>query len=131
MSEIILRGEEQRKMAIAQISSLNLSKPFKITIEPYVKKRSREQLALYWKWVSIVAKETGHTKDEMDTFFKHTLLEPKVVEAYGHVFAVFSLNDQDVKQMSEYMTKVAAYAATDMGLFLPHPEDQLLEGGAK
>lgn len=125
MTDIILVGEAQRAHAIALISKLDLSKRWKVTVARHQNKRSLNQNSLYWKWLGIIAQETGHEADELHEYFKAKFLPPVFVELEGEAEAIrrstTKLNTQD---MSDYMDKVNAFAASQLGIILPQPDDQ-------
>ena len=126
MSQIILAGETQRDYALRFIAGLDISKKkFVVKVEPFVKKRSNPQLALYWQWLNIIAKETGDQQDSLHETFKEMFLVPVVIRALNRDRLSYSTSGLTAKDMSEYMGRVQTFANTDLGIFLPSPDDQL------
>ncbi len=124
MTEIILRGPDQLAFALRFLQGLTLAKPWRVTIAPYVNNRSRDQNALYWKWLGTIAKETGNDTDELHSLFKRKYLPPIFVDVCGEVVETRrSTTRLNTKDMSDYMTQVEAFAATTLGIILPHPDD--------
>ena len=121
---LIIRDEALRKRALDLIAGLNLDKPWQITVEPFRKKRTLEQSALYHKWVGIVADHTGHSHDEIHEWTKAQFLAPKVVEVNGRQVEYRSTTKLHTKEMSDMMTAFYAWATSELGLFLPVPEQQ-------
>ena|SRR3990167_4325161 len=120
---IILRDDVVRGYVLDLIGKLNLEKPWAVTVEPYKKKRSLNQLGLYWKWVGIVANETGNDADDLHEFFKSKFLIPRPVEIGGEVINVRSTTKLDTAAMKEFMDRVYAFAGSELGIMLPVPED--------
>ena len=124
MHPIIVRDERSRSIAIELIGKLNLSKAWEVVIRPRKSKRSLDQNALYHKWVSIVADETGNTHDAIHEWAKAQFLPPRLATVGGVVKEYRpSTTKLTVAEMSDYMTRFSAWAATDLGLALPHPDD--------
>lgn len=123
---IIVRDPVTRARAINFIGMLNTDKPWEVKIGPYKTNRSLEQNALYWKWLGIIAKDTGHDADEIHEFCKQKFLEPIFVDINGEVHeARRTTTKLKVDEMSAYMNRVYAWATSELGILLPLPEDQL------
>jgi len=122
---IILRGEVQRKFALDFIAGLIIDpkRLFSIVIAPYKKNRSLDQNNLYWKWIGIIARESGNDPEHTHDALKQRFLLPVFVSIGTMTFEVRSTKKLKVAEMSEYMTAVQAMAATELGLVLPVPED--------
>lgn len=123
-NSITIRDEAHRKRALDLIASLSLEKPWQITVEPHRKQRSLSQSALYHKWVGIVADYTGHSHDEIHEFAKSEFLAPRVVDVNGKRIEYRSTTKLDTMAMSNFMTAFYAWATSELGLFLPVPEEQ-------
>ena len=50
-------------------------KEVEIRIRERSNNRSKEQNSLYWKWIDILSKEIGFTKDEMHELIKYKFLK--------------------------------------------------------
>ena len=128
----IIRDERVRQNAIAAILKLDLEKPWDITIKPYVKKRSLDQNALYWKWLTIIHNETGQDLDDVHEILMRKFLEPRKVghlaraivtqNENGTPFETWSTKRLTTAQFSEYLEKILAWAS-DFGISLPLPEE--------
>lgn len=125
---IILRDDTQRIPFVKFLNNLTLEKPVEITIKDYRKKRSLSQLALYWVWVNrvveIVADETGHSPEEIHTYFKTRFLTPQVIEIDGKIVNHYTTTKLTMAEMSAYMTQIYEFVTSTMGLYLPIPEDR-------
>ena len=51
-----------------------------ITVDPKVPKRSAQQNNYYWMYLSVIARESGHTPDELHSLFKGKFLSSGIVE---------------------------------------------------
>ena len=125
MTEI--RTEEDRKQVLETITLLNLEKPWTVEIKPYRKKRTLSQNALMWKWIETVAnhvsQHTGYTKAEVHEHFKAMFLPPKRVEIGGKVSEQRTTTKLTTKEMAQYMDAIYRWAAGELGLVLPIPEE--------
>lgn len=123
MSKRVIYDEKSRDAAKADIDALNLDKRWVCTIEKEVNSRSRDQNALYWKWVTIIGNTHGNFKDDQHVILMRKHLEPKIIKHDGEVYEHYSTKKLKVPEMSEYMNKVSIWAASE-GIRLPHPSDQ-------
>ena len=125
--EIIIRNESLRKTALLTIGALDLAKPWRVTIERESKRRTLSQNALLWKWIDEVVRHvvehTGHDKDEIHEFFKAKFLTPRRVAMGGDAVLYYTTKPLSTIEMAAYMEKIYAWATTELGLFLPVPED--------
>jgi len=120
-----------------------------IIIRPYKRNRSREQNALYWKWLTVIEVETGQDKESLHEHYKGKFLarilvrdDPKYAEMSDRVKKVrddgmHEIADQmraqimfltstsvlNTKQFSEYMDSIEKDVA-DSGILLPQPDDR-------
>jgi hypothetical protein len=128
--EFILSGELQRAALAKFVSTVNLDKPLRVTIEENKKRRSLSQMGLYWKWVNEVADKvadfTGHTSDEIHTIFKQKFLSPRVITLNGHDYAQYTTTKLTIGEMADYMTRVYEFVTTELGVIVSLPEEQLL-----
>lgn len=122
--DLIIRDEATRKRVLEFLSDLTVKKPWQVTIAPLRKKRSADQNSLYWKWCGIVADETGNTADDVHEFAKARFL-PKHFVTIGEETRETrkTTTKLTTADMSAYMEKFSAWAESEMGIPLPHPED--------
>lgn len=124
MTEIIIREERQRQELVKFVMGLDISKPWRAEICRYRKKRSLNQNAMYWKWLGIVADETGNDPDELHEFFKGKYLVPTIIQVGDDRMLYRSTTKLDTVEMSAFMDKVYAFVTAELGILLPIPEDQ-------
>ena len=117
---IILRGEVQRAFAIRFLTNLKIDpvKPMVVRIEPHKKTRTHGQLALLWM------RHTGYSAEEIHDYLKERFLTPKIVEINGAVVRRYSTKNLTAAEMSDFMAKIEAWAASELGLMLISPEDR-------
>ena len=92
-----------------------------ITIEKITreKQRSLDQNAYYWGVVvKILAWEIGYTKDEMHEALKVKFLTYENVKGIPTVLSTANLN---TKQFEVYLEMVRRWAAMDLGIVIPEP----------
>ncbi len=91
-------------------------------------KRSNQANALYWKWVSIIAKEIGYHVDELHESFKREFIgADQGVDLFGNIYLrPKSSANLKKKEFSEYMNKVLIFALSQ-GIKLPQPDYYGLE----
>jgi hypothetical protein len=146
--KIILLSDEHRNLALAIIKALPRVPMCEIIIQEYGKDRSKDQNALYWKWLTIIGNELGETKEDVHERYKDKFLvhiyerdNPEYAEmiqalrsvwqqgmkkeAVGlrkKIVALTSTTTASVKQMVEYMENVERDAA-GLAIMLPHPDE--------
>ncbi|KXZ72156.1 hypothetical protein [Acinetobacter venetianus] len=124
-------------------------KPLVVTIKPKETKRSNDQNALYWLWMTKWANHTGQTKDEASAHFKYVCLakifERDRVGEYPNTFAALralkaeqnpsyeqlrkfvaqeiSTTHANTKQFTEYLNDIHDWSMVNSNFYLEKPED--------
>jgi len=125
MATFTIRNEAGQRAAMAFIERLDLSKPWSVTISR--PKRSTAQNALYHKWCSEIAAESGFTSDEVHEWLKSEFLPPRFVEIAGTEHPVRrSTTALKVDEMRAYMDQVYHWSGSFLGLALTLPEEMHL-----
>jgi hypothetical protein len=96
---------------------------YTITISRQRKHRSIQQNRLMWLWFACVESETGTPAQDVHDFFCLLFLRRSATilgESEEIVGGTSTLNS---KEMSDFMDKVQAYAASEWGMILPLPSD--------
>jgi hypothetical protein len=119
----LVRTVEQRDAIRDLVGKLDVSKPWSITVEPWKKKRTLSQNALYFKWVSIVANETGNSQDDVHEAFKQKFCPPRVVKIGDDERSIYTTTKLTTQEMTDYINKVYAYVTSELGYLLPLPEE--------
>lgn len=119
MTNIIIKGEDQRRAAIEAIEDLDFSPVMEVVIRKFDPRRHNGQNDLYWKYVEIMRHHFGYTKEEMHTVLKNEILGEDYVEFNGKMVPKErTTTDKTVKEFSEYLREVSIFAA-NWGIALP------------
>lgn len=95
-----------------------------LLIKVRTSKRSLNQNALYWEWVTVCAEYCGDTKEEMHTILKGLFgVKIHAKDLSGNPLRIPKSTSTYTKgEMVEYMFLIEQ-EATKLGIKLPHPED--------
>lgn len=88
-----------------------------VTIEKFVRERTIGQNGLFHKYVSIVAKETGNTTEDIKTHVK------KHYGARTEQGDLKSTRDYTTVEMKRLIEGIHLFANQELGLELPNPEE--------
>ncbi len=86
--------------------------------------RTVSQNSLMWMWYKFMEEETGQRKEDIHDYYKAKFLSRQIMIGGRWVTVVGSTADLNTLQMSNYLEKVKADAATEFGFILPLPEDR-------
>lgn len=129
MTEFILSPDapKVRERVLEHIQALADSKRWRVTVVRYRKPRTDPQNNLFHMWVGIIAKETGNSNHDTKEGLKELFLPPRISELRGRLVTVRRATSAlNVKDMSEFMTRVQGWAASE-GIALPQPEEMHCE----
>ena len=126
---IIIRDERARARVLRLLMSLDLTKPWKVTVERTTKRRSLRQNSLLWMWhsevVKAVGEHTGMDAEDIHEFFKHKFLTPRMIEINGESVPRYTTTKLTTAEMSAYMDRIYAFCTSEIGLLLPLPDEYL------
>jgi hypothetical protein len=76
------------------------------------KARSLEQNALYWKWIEIIANESGYTKNELHSYFKYSFIAIPLFRLAGrdlipYDIGTFLMKLNEVELLQTFMSSVS------------------------
>jgi len=81
--------------------------------------RSQQQNRLYWMYLGVIADDTGHSVDELHSYFKGKLLSDGLTEVYGHkVRKTKSTTTLNKNDFAEYMFGIQEIS----GIEIPNTE---------
>lgn len=86
--------------------------------------RTVSQNSLMWMWYKCMEDSTGQRKEDFHDYYKTKFLTRQVVIGRRWVTVIGSTTDLNTLQMTEYLEKVKADAATEFGIMLPLPDDR-------
>lgn len=116
--DYIIRSESDRARLHQVITSLNEKRPWRVSVTEYRVRRSNDQNRLAWRLYNAIAAETGYTPDEVHSLCKQKFGEPRTVKIGGVEVTEYSTRDKDVAWMSDYIDRVSAFAASELGVML-------------
>lgn len=126
MTDFLIDSEPRRQQAIERIQALDISRPWRVEIKRWQKRRSLNQNSLYHMWVGTIAQETGNDHEAVHEALKSMFCPLTVIELGGEMRTVRSTALLNTELMWQYMEQVHAYAATDLGIRLPLPEPEVV-----
>lgn len=90
-------------------------------------KRTINQNDLMWMWFRCIENDTGTDKNDIYMYYCKKFL-CKIIRVGEKVEKVYETSSMlNTAQMSEFMRKIQADAASELGITLPIPEDKYFE----
>jgi hypothetical protein len=126
MAIINVHNYKSREEAIKLVSELDLSKVHQVKVTCKRGKRSIDQNALYWMWLTCIEQETGNEKNDLHFHFKGEYLIhlTKKINILGiEKYRLISTSELDTLQFTQYLEKIQIFANTELGINLPNPSD--------
>lgn len=115
--QYVARGAGDLQRVADVIRGLAPTKPWRIELTPHRAKRSPEQNKLLWAIYAAIASNTGHTSEEIHEVMKAKFLPRQVVTVGDEeVPIVGSSTKLDVKEFSEFVERVQAFASSELGI---------------
>jgi hypothetical protein len=109
------------------VFSLLANGKYTITIKKAKEKRSIPQNDLMWMWLTCIERETGTPKEDVYMYYCKKFLM-KTIQVGQKLERIYNTSSKlNTEQMSEFLTKIQADAATELGITLPKPEDRFFE----
>lgn len=87
--------------------------------------RSFSQNALMWMWFKCMEEATGQSKDDFHDYYKCKFLRRQILVKGQLKTVIGSTTTLNTIQMTDYLNKIQADAATEFGITLPLPEDKM------
>lgn len=98
---------------------------YTLTIKRASEKRTVAQNDLMWMWFACIENETGTAKDDVyNHYCKKFLSKP---DPMGEGFINDTSSRLNTNQMTDFMMKIQADAASELGIMLPVPDDRYFE----
>lgn len=130
MRQVIITKQSGQVEGMADIDGLLSLLPngvYDVVIKRHREQRTLSQNDLMWMWLKCIEDVTGTPKrDIYDIYCKKFLLRSV---SYGDRIELVSGSSSSLntKQMSEFLEKIQADAATEFGIILPTPQDRYFE----
>lgn len=123
--EFSVRTADDRKALADYLLGLP-DKVFDVSVKLHREKRSNPQNQLYWVIVGLVARETGNDKDTVHRFFAKQFIgyDVKLI-GEERIAIVRSTATLSTEEFSEYLSKVMAFTATELGIIIPDPDSPI------
>lgn len=100
---------------------------YRVTIERYTEPRTLNQNALMWMWFTCIEHETGTPKQDVHDYYCNLFLRRTAVIKGRETVIAGSTSKLNTLQMTDFLNKVKADAATELGITLPLPQDRFYQ----
>ena len=100
---------------------------YTITVKRASEKRSISQNDLMWMWLSCIERETGTPKDDLYVYYCKKFLMKVITVGQMQERVYSNTSKLNTIQMTDFLNKLQADAATELGITLPLPEDRFFE----
>ena len=131
MAKVVTMKKDGERLMFDQelpyIFSLLANGSYTITIKRASQKRSIPQNDLMWMWLTCIERETGTPKDDVYMYYckKFLIKTIQIGERQERIYNTSSKLTSE--EMTEFLNKIQADAATELGIRLPLPEDRFFE----
>ena len=131
MAKVVTMKKDGERLMFDQelpyIFSLLANGSYTITIKKASQKRSIPQNDLMWMWLTCIERETGTPKDDVYMYYckKFLIKTIQIGERQERIYNTSSKLTSE--EMTEFLNKIQADAATELGIKLPLPEDRFFE----
>ena len=122
-----LDTEIDRSMVIAYIQRLDLKKRYTVDVVEKRVKRTISQNALYWLWLTCIMHETGNDKNDLHDHFMKLYLQPEKIRIFGVESEKYTTTGLNTAQFTTYLNSIQSFAAADLGIIWPDPNDKQWE----
>ena len=100
---------------------------YNLTLKRVNEKRTVNQNDLMWMWFRCIENDTGTDKNDIYMYYCKKFL-CKVIRVGEKVEKVYETSSMlNTAQMTEFMNKIQADAASEFGITLPIPDDRYFE----
>ena len=97
---------------------------YRVRIERYNEQRTLSQNALMWLWFTCIERETGTDKLDVHDYYCNRFLRRTAFIKGREMTVAGSTSKLNTVQMTDFLRKVQADAAAELGITLPLPEDR-------
>lgn len=98
-----------------------------LNIKKQVNKRTLDQNALMWLWFACIENETGTDKQDIHDYYCKLFLKREVSVNGKRELVVSGTSKLDTVAMTNFLNKIQADAASELGIILPLPSDLSFE----
>lgn len=112
---------------LAYLFSTLANGTYTITVKKVQEKRSIAQNDLMWMWLKCIENETGTSKDEVYMYYCKKFLMRTMAIGQKQERIYMTSSKLTSEQMTEFLNKIQADAASELGITLPRPQDKYFE----
>ena len=95
-------------------------KEVEIRIRERKNKRTNEQNSLYWKWIEVISKSLGYTREEMHELIKYKFLKRSTIKKNGvEEVRLKSTTTLTVNEFSQFMNDIYFWSNNTLNISLP------------
>ena len=95
-------------------------KEVEIRIRERKNKRTNEQNSLYWKWIEVISKSLGYTREEMHELIKYKFLKRSTIKKNGvEEVKLKSTTTLTVNEFSQFMNDIYFWSNNTLNISLP------------
>jgi hypothetical protein len=131
MAKVVTMKKEGERLVfdteLPYIFSTLANGTYHITIKKASQKRSIPQNDLMWMWLACIERETGTPKDDVYMYYCKKFLM-KTISIGSRQERIYNTSSKlSSEEMTEFLNKIQADAAAELGITLPQPEDRFFE----
>ena len=97
---------------------------YRVKIERFTEPRTMSQNALMWLWFTCIEQETGTDKQDVHDYYCNRFLRRTSYFRGKEMVITGSTSKLNTVQMTDFLNKVQADAAAELGITLPLPADR-------
>ena len=131
MAKVVTMKKDGERLMFDQelpyIFSLLANGTYTITIKKASQKRSIPQNDLMWMWLTCIERETGTPKDDVYMYYCKKFLIKTITMGDKQERIYNTSSKLTSEEMTEFLNKIQADAASELGIRLPLPEDRFFE----
>lgn len=98
-----------------------------LTVKRKAEKRSVDQNALMWAWFTCIETETGTPRQDIHDYYCRKFLRKNIVWNGRVEVVAEGTSRQSKDRMAVFLNQIKADAASEFGITLPTPEDEVWE----
>lgn len=120
-------GEIQMSKSFDFMCSQLHNGKYRLKIERYTEPRTLSQNALMWLWFACIEDETGQDKQDTHDYYCNRFLRRTSCIKGNETIITGSTSKLNTVQMTDFLNKVQADAAAELGITLPLPADRFYQ----
>jgi hypothetical protein len=132
MNYFIIHSDKDKAPFVKKFLQLSIKKALRIEIEPHFELRTNSANNLYWKWLTVIAKNLSeggwgkYSKDDMHDYCRDRFLPKQPAKQIGSRVIgekLASTRKMKINKFGNYMQKIEVWATSSLGMLLPCPCD--------